>query len=321
MCKEPGLGLEFHHIDGNPSNTVEENIAVLCVRDHDKEQRPHRYSKAKHTDLHPDQIIQYKESWEAFVEEASKPNTEVLGLAILYGVGEIVSALRLTFQWDDQVMWDKMINVTDSPLQSWGEQIVAIANWLGEHVRIVVENEIIQINFCEKCARDGRFSRLDPKLHSSSIKKYTRAAWDTDSSVSIYVDPQKPFFSLGVLLEDEPIHGVYIYKQGKSVATFCTEPSCKCHSTSFEEELSPENLEEQVKYILNSLLVKWEPARCNIFTLKDNTPVLLNDITRKDNAPVLLNKITLHKVWYEDNQFNLSDIGQSIVNAFLPEGE
>ncbi len=118
VCKEYGLGLEFHHIDGNPSNTVEENLAVLCVKDHDREQRPHQYTQ--HTDLRPDQIKRYKESWEAFVEEASKPNTEVLGFAILYGEGETVSALRLTFQWKDQVMWDKMIYVTDSPQHSWG---------------------------------------------------------------------------------------------------------------------------------------------------------------------------------------------------------
>ncbi len=197
---------------------------------------------------------------------------------------------------------------------SWADQMIEKANWLGEHVQIVVEPMILPIDFCKKCESNGRYTRLDPVLYSSITRKYTDAAWDPDSYVSIYVDPYKPILSFAVVLRGELIHGVYIYKQGKNVSTFCTETSCKCHSSSNEEKLSPENLEAQVKYILNSLLVKWEPARCNIFTFKDNAPVLLADITSKGNAPVLLDDIAIHEAWYEDSEFNLSDLAQSIVN-------
>jgi hypothetical protein len=306
VCKERGLGLQFHHIDGNPSNTVEENLAVLCAEAHDKHHRPHRYSHTRHPDLSPDQIKHYKESWEDFVEEASKPNTEVLGFVILYGEGETVSHLRLTFQWGDQVMWERMIHDTDFPSYVWKDEVYKSRDWLGEHIWINIVPELLPIKFCEICASNGKYdSRRDPKLYGSVTKKYTDAAWDTDSCVSLYIDPYRPFLSFGVLLRGEPIHSVYIYKQGKSVSTFCSEPSCECHSSSDEKKLSPENLEEQVKYVLNTLLVKWEPARYNLFTLKDN-------------APVLLDGITLHDAWYEDNEFNLSDLVESIMNVFHP---
>ncbi len=35
VCKARNVGLNFHHIDGDSSNTTEASLAVLCVRDHD----------------------------------------------------------------------------------------------------------------------------------------------------------------------------------------------------------------------------------------------------------------------------------------------
>lgn len=36
VCKERGIGINFRHIDGNPANNTEENIALLCVQNHDQ---------------------------------------------------------------------------------------------------------------------------------------------------------------------------------------------------------------------------------------------------------------------------------------------
>ena len=36
VCKRTGIGLNLHHIDGDSSNTVEENLAVLCINEHEK---------------------------------------------------------------------------------------------------------------------------------------------------------------------------------------------------------------------------------------------------------------------------------------------
>src|SRR6476659_9458977 len=43
VCKRSGIGLHLHHINGNPSDTVDENLAVLCVEDHDRHHRPSSY--------------------------------------------------------------------------------------------------------------------------------------------------------------------------------------------------------------------------------------------------------------------------------------
>ena len=72
VCKEYGVGLELHHIDGNNPNTTDDNLAVLCVSDHDAHHHPGQYF-LRHTELNAVEIKRGKQEWEAFVEEAQKP--------------------------------------------------------------------------------------------------------------------------------------------------------------------------------------------------------------------------------------------------------
>jgi hypothetical protein len=34
-CRTPGRPIQIHHIDGDPANNAEENLAVLCLDCHD----------------------------------------------------------------------------------------------------------------------------------------------------------------------------------------------------------------------------------------------------------------------------------------------
>src|SRR4051794_3347365 len=75
VCKHSNVGLNLHHIDGDSSNTIDQNLAVLCVEDHDKHHRPTKYkARAKHLELGAKRILRLKNSWELFVAEAKKPN-------------------------------------------------------------------------------------------------------------------------------------------------------------------------------------------------------------------------------------------------------
>ncbi len=78
VCKQWGLGVHLHHIDGDSSNTGDDNLAVLCVKDHDVYHRPIAYTSPNHLELGAQRIKGFKESWEAFVAEAAKPNPAIL---------------------------------------------------------------------------------------------------------------------------------------------------------------------------------------------------------------------------------------------------
>jgi len=48
VCKQRWIGVQLHHIDGDHSNTIDENLAVLCVKDHDAHHRPKCYRNLNH---------------------------------------------------------------------------------------------------------------------------------------------------------------------------------------------------------------------------------------------------------------------------------
>src|SRR5262245_17629449 len=102
VCKREGLGLNLHHIDGNSSRTSDENLAVLCVEDHDRHHRPHGYgSQARHLDLSVSKIRAYKHPWEAFVSEARKVSPQVVAVLSVYGTLKLIHSAQLVMQWPD----------------------------------------------------------------------------------------------------------------------------------------------------------------------------------------------------------------------------
>lgn len=36
VCRDPGLSVQFHHLDEDPTNHDPDNLAVLCLQDHDR---------------------------------------------------------------------------------------------------------------------------------------------------------------------------------------------------------------------------------------------------------------------------------------------
>ena len=84
VCKRTGVGLNLHHIDGNNSNTTEDNLAVLCVYEHDAHNRPAKYPVLRHMDLSEERLRKYKVEWEEFVRECKKDEPQTPNVSFLY---------------------------------------------------------------------------------------------------------------------------------------------------------------------------------------------------------------------------------------------
>lgn len=63
VCRTPGLPIQIHHIDQNPSNNIEINLVVLCANCHDDAHTKRNLSK----NLTPSRLLQFKKRWEADV--------------------------------------------------------------------------------------------------------------------------------------------------------------------------------------------------------------------------------------------------------------
>lgn len=296
VCKTRGLGVNLHHLDGDRSNTVEANLAVLCVRDHDSHHRPKRYDPVRHLSLGPEEIKKCKQLWEAFVAEASKSDTKILAVINIYGEKEFISALRIAFQWEKHVGFQEVINASDLPQNLWMEKVYDIINWLGKDISTIVIDKILPFNFCPTCVDNGKSkpTRLDPKLYESITKKLTSATWDTDSSVSIYSDPDEPFLTFVVLLGTEVVNCIRIHKEGKNIVIFCSDPLSE--EEIHVEKFSRKDLEEVIRDIIVDLILKWEPARCAF-------------ITREGDSLALINGIALNEAWYRNDYENDEQIG------------
>jgi hypothetical protein len=73
VCNQPGLGVQIHHIDENPSNNDPDNLAVLCLQHHEETQIRGGFGKK----LKADDIRVCRADWIARLakrkQEADKP--------------------------------------------------------------------------------------------------------------------------------------------------------------------------------------------------------------------------------------------------------
>jgi hypothetical protein len=72
VCNEPGKPVQIHHIDDDPSNHAIENLAVLCLGDHDRTQVTGGFARK----LTAVEVVRYRDEWVKRVksrwEEADK---------------------------------------------------------------------------------------------------------------------------------------------------------------------------------------------------------------------------------------------------------
>ena len=59
VCREPGKAVQLHHIDENPTNHSPENLAVLCLEDHERTQSRGGFAKK----LLAPEITRYRDDW------------------------------------------------------------------------------------------------------------------------------------------------------------------------------------------------------------------------------------------------------------------
>jgi 5-methylcytosine-specific restriction endonuclease McrA len=160
VCKARHVGLNFHHIDGDASNTVEGNIAVLCVRDHDAHHRPEVYrpkAAMNHVDLGREVIVAKKAEWEAFVAEARRPQPGVLATFTAYGTEESIHAAKLAFQWaneraDGRTVFERIYHLLDAPPPRWADWAVEELVWLGRGIKLVLLDKPVPVEHCPCCS-------------------------------------------------------------------------------------------------------------------------------------------------------------------------
>jgi hypothetical protein len=268
VCKQRGLGLHLHHIDGNNSNTVDENLAVLCVQDHDAHHRPQSYASPKHLELGAERIKELKESWEVFVVEAAKPNPKVLAVINAFGDYSTIHSMKLVFQWQDgSIEFERTYHLLDGPMEKMIDSIFEELHWLGNNIKLMVFDEPLAVEYCP-CCQSGYSRTLDKNIAT----RFTSETWKQDSTCTIFINPRSPSLAISIFLESDLIYSGHLHLCGDYL---------HYHSDKFDERVPIHHrpsIRTQATKIVKKILKMWEPGKLLIGTGDHDHPHLIDNL-------------------------------------------
>jgi hypothetical protein len=262
--------LHLHHIDGNSSNTIDDNLAVLCVEDHDRHHRPAPYSAtANHLDLSPKVIAEHKESWEAFVIEASCEAPMVVATLAAYGTEECIHSLQLVMQWpDERIEYKRSFHLLDANIDRLTDEVIAEAQAIGPHVKLIILNDPLPIEHCP-CCGSGYSRTVKPAL----VTRLTDPTWHTDSACSIYINPKEPSLAVSVWLRDQRLFSGRLH--------LCQGTDLHYTNDHYAERVplsESRSVRAQASAIVRSVLKEWTPAQILISTGDHDSPSLIDKL-------------------------------------------
>lgn len=273
VCKSFGVGLELHHIDGDNSNTIDENLAVLCLFDHDAHHRPGQYPKLRHVDLGPTEITRFKQEWEDFVREAVLPSPRLLVTVAGYGTFTAVHSAKAVYQWTDgRIVFERVYHLHSGTIDDWTTDIVDESVRIGRNIPIVILDEPLDVAQCP-CCRKSVSNVVD---RGYALRRVARN-WDTDSSAAIYINPHRASLALTFALEGREIFSASLHVcRGTHLHLICDE---------YDERVTLKRrggARAQAVRIVEGLLRDWQPARLFIGTGDEDRPEIIPKLRLPD---------------------------------------
>jgi len=268
VCKKRGMGVNFHHIDGNNANTTEENMAVLCVRDHDFHHRPNSYRMLQHLELGADEIRTFKQSWEAFVMEAVKPNPSVFAVINLFGTESSIHSMKLIFQWESgKIECERLYHLHSGSMQQWIDWAFQEVEWFSKTMKVFVIEKVFEVEHCPCCS-----TSYSNTLDENVAKRFNSASWDKESICSVYINPLQPSLAIIISLRENILFEGSLHLCGDSLHFHCS---------SFDERKlinKQKSIREQAVDIVNKVITEWEPKHIFIGTGDQDTPHMIPNI-------------------------------------------
>ena len=276
VCKRSGLGVNFHHIDGNSANTIDQNLAVLCVQHHDQHHRPAAYDRAvNHLDLGSAEILRRKIAWEAFVAEAQNPEPSLLATITAYGSFDLIHSIELVVQWpNEDIGFVRAYHLREGTLDHLTDQLLQDLAELGPKIKVALVNGPQPVEHCS-CCGIGVSLTMKPAV----VAKITNPDWRTKSICSIYINPHQASLALVFSLADQELFSGSLH--------LCAKRFLHYSSEAIDEQIEIKNrpsVRAQATRVVEQLLKEWEPA--HIFFG-----------TGDEDAPTMLSSLDLPRVW------------------------
>lgn len=263
VCKRTGIGLNLHHIDGDNSNTTDENLAVLCVNEHDAHHRPSKYPSLNHLDLSADSLRSYKKEWEAFVQECKKDEPQVLATINAFGDNENIVGMKIVFQWlDGHIVFERCYQQLDGDIEFWIDSALEEVSRLGSNIKVALINKPLPIEFCP----DDK-SSLSRTVDGPAARKVTANDWKEKSIATVYANPGRASLAIAIFYGNELIMQMHIHRCGNSIV-YTDYKGAK----NFKARVI--NARKQVMILVQQLLEEWDVGMVFYGTGNPDNPTL-----------------------------------------------
>jgi hypothetical protein len=267
VCKERGIGINFHHIDGNPANNVEDNVAILCLKEHDQHHRPNAYDRAKHLELGEEKIKEFKREWELTVAECQSENPKVIAVVNMYGKIDNIHSIRFLLQnIESKIIYQRIYHLLTGKPDQWLDNISEEVAWLGKNVKLAPINSPLEIEYCPCCSES-----LANVLDENVMVHLTANDWKEKSIGAIYINPTNPSIALTISYYDELIFSAHLHKHNGYL---------HFNSDNFEERTPIKknpSIRTQATEIIKHVLKTWELENILVGTGDPDTPTLIKD--------------------------------------------
>ena len=270
VCKRNEVGFHLHHIDGDSSNTIDGNLAVLCIEDHDRHHRPKAYrSRVNHLELDAERILKYKMSWEKFVSACHVPGSPVLATVTMFGTKEEVHSTQVVYQWKDETIeHTHSFHLLEGGYEQWADDIVKEVESIGPHLIIAMIEEPQPVEHCPCCGTG--FSHT---TKTALLVKLTDKRWSTHSIMSIFINPEQPSLAMSLGFGEEHLYSGSLHVCQSKFLHY----TCDYDEERIRLKKKP-SIRTQATRMVEKIINKWSPAVLVIGTGNHDSPEIIEEL-------------------------------------------
>jgi len=272
VCRRFGLGLDIHHIDGDPYNNKKDNLAPLCVQDHDTHHRPTAYRskpELSHLDLGAMTISEKKKEWEEFVRLARDSPPLVHATVTAYGNQELIHSAKLVVHTNTgKICYEQVYHLHEGDFDQWADSILEDVIDLSKEIPLSLISEPMPIEQCPSCKKS--MSRM---ASEGVILRSTHPEWGSKSFCSIYINPSQPSLAVVVFFDTKTVFSWGLH--------LCQGKYLHVHTSTYDDRIRVNrrrSVRSQVTKLVDHVLKEWSPRLVFIGTGDPDKPDLIHNL-------------------------------------------
>lgn len=265
VCRTRGIGINIHHIDGDHANNVPENLATICVRDHDAYHRRNVYHRCHY--LSEGDIRQRKIEWEKFIASARSSPPRVAAVLSMIGTKDYIHAIRLAMQDEiGKLCLERDFHFIDVQPTAAIDAVLDEISWLNPNITLYTIHEVTSIDYCTACDKGGSLTTV---LSPAVAARELAPEWVEKSAMAVYINPYRPSCAVTLSYDGKAMTMLSIHRCGIYLSV-----------NQESRRIAPQpSVRSQVSRLIHGFVREWHPGQLLIGTGDPGKPTIIEHLT------------------------------------------